>query len=151
MKKNSFLNIVLIILITIILLGGLSVILINYMLDKTTSQETGSKEEMNEPSAKDLEELTVSVEEIVTNLASENVIQISFSLQASNKKTSEELKERMFQINDLILTLLHKTTKEQLQEEDGLDKIKATIMENVNTILHEGEVSKVFITSSMLQ
>lgn len=142
MFKNKLVNIMLIILLALTLVGTVAVI----MVLKLTNVE-----ESAEPSAKELVESTVSIEEITTNLLSDQFIRISFTIQTDGKKAKEELEMRDFQVRDVIIKELSDMKADQFQGQKGVVELEERLKVKVNELMQEGKVVKVYTTSKMLQ
>ncbi|WP_174880053.1 flagellar basal body-associated FliL family protein, partial [Metabacillus niabensis] len=67
------------------------------------------------------------------------------------KKAKEELEQRVFQVNDLIISELSTMSAEQLDGNEGMNELKEKIKEKTNKLMQEGKVNKVYTTSYILQ
>ena len=132
----------LIILLALTLVGTIAVI----MILKITNVE-----ESAEPSAKELVESTVTIEEITTNLLSNEFIRITFTVQTDGKKAKEELEMRDFQVRDVIVKELSDMKAEQFQGQKGIMELEERIKTKINEFMQEGKVVKVYTTSKILQ
>ncbi|MDQ0245691.1 flagellar FliL protein [Bacillus fengqiuensis] len=142
MFKNKLVNIMLIILLALTLVGTVAVI----MVLKLTNVE-----ESAEPSAKELVESTVSIEEITTNLLNDQFIRISFTIQTDGKTAKKELEMRDFQVRDVIIKELSDMKAEQFQGQKGVVELEERLKVKINELMQEGKVVKVYTTSKMLQ
>jgi flagellar protein FliL len=140
--KNKLLNITLIIIFAITLVGVTAFV----VFMKFTDQD-GDKE----PSADEIVKSSVEIEEITTNLASNDYIKISFTLQADSKKAKEELEKRNFQVRDIIISEISNMKAEQFEGNHGKELLKTNIKKRINEIMQEGTVVNVYITSFILQ
>jgi flagellar protein FliL len=140
--KNKLVNIMLIILLALTLVGTVAVIMVLKLTDV---------EQAAEPSAKELAESTVSLEEITTNLLSDQFIRISFTIQTDGKKAKEELEMRDFQVRDIIIKELSDMKAEQFQGQKGVVELEERLKGKINELMQEGKVVKVYTTSKMLQ
>lgn len=143
MFKNKLVNIMLIILLALTLVGTVAVIMV---LKFTNVEEAAA-----EPSAKELVESTVSIEEITTNLLNDQFIRISFSIQTDGKKAKKELEMRDFQVRDVIIKELSGMKAEQFQGQKGVVELEERLKVKINELMQEGKVVKVYTTSKMLQ
>jgi flagellar protein FliL len=139
--KNKLLTITLILLVTITLVGVLALIVVMKFND----------DEVKEPSIDEVIEASVDVPEITTNLMSGDYIRISFKIQTDSKKAKEELEKRDFQVKNIIIEELSEMKSEQLQGKEGKQQLESTIKEKANSLMQEGKVEKVYITSYMIQ
>jgi flagellar FliL protein len=107
--------------------------------------------EANRLSAKQINERTVMIEGITTNLADINyMIQISFAFQLSNKKAKEEFELLAHSVKAIIIQTLADTKPEDIQGSAGQDALVAKLMNAINPILREGVVSKLEITDKIM-
>ncbi|PLT34206.1 flagellar basal body-associated protein FliL [Bacillus sp. V5-8f] len=143
MMKNKLVMIMVIMLVSITLVGVIALVVI--------TKFSGDAAAEKEPSAKEIVEASVEVPEITTNLASGDFIKISFTIQGDNKKAKKELEQRSFQVKNIIITELSETKSEQLKGKAGKEQFQEKIEANVNKLMQEGKVEKVYITSSILQ
>ena len=140
--KNKVLTIMTILLVTITLVGVIALVVILKFSDD---------EEAKEPSIEEVIETSVDIPEVTTNLLSNDFIRISFKIQTDSKKAKEELEKRDFQVNNIIIEELSEVKAEELQGKKGKEFIEKTIKEKVNSLMQEGMVEKVYITSMMIQ
>jgi flagellar protein FliL len=140
--KNKFLTIMLILLVTITLVGVIALVVILKFSDG---------EETKEPSIEEVIEASVDIPEITTNLLSNDFIRISFKVQTDSKKAKEELEKRDFQVNNIIIEELSEMKAEELQGKKGKELIEGKVKDKVNSLMQEGMVEKVYITSMMIQ
>jgi flagellar protein FliL len=140
--KNKFITIMLILLVTITLVGVIALVVILKFSDD---------EETKEPSIEEVIEASVDIPEITTNLLSNDFIRISFKIQTDSKKAKLELEKRDFQVNNIIIEELSEMKAEDLQGKKGKELIEDKVKEKVNSLMQEGKVEKVYITSMMIQ
>ncbi|USK71649.1 flagellar basal body-associated protein FliL [Peribacillus asahii] len=141
--KNKVLTIMLIMLVAISLLGVLAVVVINKMNDAGVAN--------GEPSIDEIVEASVEIPEITTNLADNDYIKISFTIQTDGKKAKEELEKRNFQAKNIIITELSEVKTNELAGRAGKEKLQEVIKKELNELMQEGQVEQVYITSSILQ
>lgn len=140
MKNNKLLTIMLIILVTITLLGIIVVVLL-----------TLDKESPSGPTIDDIIESSVDIPEITTNLADGSFVRISLKIQASDKKAGEELLKRDFQVKNIVIQELSEMEEEALEGKQGKMAFQNAIKSQVNELMHDGEITQVYITSYVLQ
>lgn len=139
--KNKLLTITLILLVTITLVGVLALIVLMKF----------NEDEAKEPSIDEVIEASVDVPELTTNLLDGDYIRISFKVQTDSKKAKEELEKRDFQVKNIIIEELSELKTEELQGKEGKKQLETTIKEKANSLMQEGKVQKVYITSYMIQ
>ncbi|MBB6443851.1 flagellar basal body-associated protein FliL [Bacillus benzoevorans] len=140
--KNKLVMLMMILLVAIALAGAVALV---YVL-KYTNQEPGS-----EPSIEQVLDVSVDIPEITTNLASDGFVRISFKIQTDSKKAKKELEQRMFQVNNIIILELSDKTAENIKGREGQKQFEEELKTQINEIMQEGKVEKVYITQFILQ
>ncbi|MDM5207295.1 flagellar basal body-associated protein FliL [Cytobacillus kochii] len=105
----------------------------------------------NESSIDDILERTVSIDQITTNLASDDYIRISFTIQVESKKAKEELEKRDFQVKNLMIQELSEMQADDLRGKDGQLLLQKNLTEKINDLMESGKIEKIYITESILQ
>ena len=141
--KNKLVTIMIVLLAVILLAGTIAVIVILQIPDG----EEGEKE----PSIDEVLESSVDIPEMTTNLASDDFIQISFKIQTDSPEAMEEMTKRDFQAKDIIIQKLSEMTADELKGEAGKQKLTETLKTNLNSIMQDGKVEDVYITSYIIQ
>ncbi|BCB03362.1 flagellar basal body-associated protein FliL [Bacillus sp. KH172YL63] len=140
--KSKALTIMMITLATITLIGVIALVVI---------LKFSGDEEVKEPTIEEVIEYSVDVPETTTNLMSNDFIRISFKIQTDSKKAKSELEKRNFQVNNIIIEELSELKAAELQGKKGKDLIETKVRDKVNSLMQEGKVEKVYITSMMIQ
>ncbi|MGC4375643.1 flagellar basal body-associated protein FliL [Fictibacillus sp. Mic-4] len=109
-----------------------------------------SKEE-NSPAADELEKLTVETEEITTNLADDSYIKVKFKLLAGSKKAKQEIEQRLFQINNIIIYELSDKKANDLKGQKGITGLEDVLKQKINRLMQEGKVVRVYTTEKIVQ
>ncbi|OXS78556.1 flagellar basal body-associated protein FliL [Domibacillus enclensis] len=141
--KNKLMTIMLVLLAVILLAGTIAVVII--------LRSTGGDAAKEEPSIDEVLESSVDIPEMTTNLASDDFIRISFKIQTNDPDAMEELTKRDFQAKDLIIQKLSEMTADELKGEAGKQKLTETLKTNLNSIMQDGTVEAVYITSYIIQ
>ncbi|MGG4112412.1 flagellar basal body-associated protein FliL [Bacillus subtilis] len=139
--KKKLMIILLIILIVIGALGAAA-----YFVLGGNSEKSEAKKSIDEIVAS-----SVDVEEITTNLKSDNIIRLAIKLETDSDKSKEELEKRDFQVKDAVISLLADTNADQIEGDKGKETFKKELKDKINSYLQEGKVEKVYITSFNLQ
>ncbi|MED3601393.1 flagellar basal body-associated protein FliL [Bacillus subtilis] len=139
--KKKLMIILLIILIVIGALGAVA-----YFVLGGKSEKSETKKSIDEIVAS-----SVDVEEITTNLKSDNIIRLAIKLETDSDKSKEELEKRDFQVKDAVISLLADTNADQIEGDKGKETFKKELKDKINSYLQEGKVEKVYITSFNLQ
>lgn len=141
--KNKLVTIMIVLLAVILLTGTIAVIVILQM--------PGGEEVEKEPSIDEVLESSVDIPEMTTNLASDDFIRISFKIQMDSPEAMEEMTKRDFQAKDIIIQKLSEMTADDLKGEAGKQKLTETLKTNLNSIMQDGKVEDVYITSYIIQ
>ncbi|KFF57030.1 flagellar basal body-associated protein FliL [Bacillus subtilis] len=139
--KKKLMIILLIILIVIGALGATA-----YFVLGGKSEKSEAKKSIDE-----IVSSSVDVEEITTNLKSDNIIRLAIKLETDSDKSKEELEKRDFQVKDAVISLLADTNANQIEGDKGKETFKKELKDKINSYLQEGKVEKVYITSFNLQ
>ena len=142
MKNNKMVMTLLILLIAITLVGAVAIVMILNMND----QDKGKA-----PSIDEVIEYSVDIPELTTNLAGDDFIRISFKIQTDSKKAKEELEKRIFQVNNIIILELSEKKTEDIKGTSGQKKLEEDIKVQINKLMQDGKVEKVYITQFLLQ
>ncbi|MBY4603912.1 MULTISPECIES: flagellar basal body-associated protein FliL [Bacillus] len=140
MKKK----LMIILLIILIVIGGLGAAA--YFVLGGKSEKSEAKKSIDEIVAS-----SVDVEEITTNLKSDNIIRLAIKLETDSDKSKEELEKRDFQVKDAVISLLADTNANEIEGDKGKEAFKKELKDKINSYLQEGKVEKVYITSFNLQ
>ncbi|MCM3539273.1 flagellar basal body-associated protein FliL [Priestia endophytica] len=114
-------------------------------------EKEGKAEEVKEPSIDEVVESSVNMDDVTTNLSSENYIKMSFTLQTNSKEAKEELTKREFQVRDLMIKQLSNMKVEQFRGKEGISSLEQMLKEEINSLMQEGKVVKIYTTSKIIQ
>ncbi|MDN4073431.1 flagellar basal body-associated protein FliL [Fictibacillus terranigra] len=142
-KKSKGKPILFIMLAVLVILGGTGYYVFFQMPSKTEANA--------EPSAEELEKLTVETEEITTNLADQSFIKIKFRIETDNEDAKAELEKRLFQVNNIIIYELSGMKAGGLQGQKGINRLEDTLNHKVTKLLQEGKVKRVYTTEKIIQ
>ncbi|MDW0111773.1 flagellar basal body-associated protein FliL [Sporosarcina saromensis] len=140
--KNKALTIALITVVSLTLVG--IVVLILSLQFKGNVGDT-------EPTIDEILEASVDVPEIMTNLSGRQYIKLSLKIQTDDKKAAEELAKRDFQINNIVIQELSEMTAEDFEGKAGKQAFEESIKAQLNPLMQEGEIEKVYIVSYIIQ
>ncbi|WP_046175049.1 flagellar basal body-associated protein FliL [Domibacillus indicus] len=141
--KNKLLTIMVVLMAVILLAGAVAVVIIL----KSAGGEAADKE----PSIDEVIESSVDIPEMTTNLASDDFIRISFKIQTDSPEAMDEMTKRDFQAKDMIIQKLSEMTADDLKGEAGKQKLTETLKTDLNSIMQDGKVEAVYITSYIIQ
>ncbi|WP_226534696.1 flagellar basal body-associated protein FliL [Fictibacillus halophilus] len=142
MGKNNAVTIMLSMVVAIGLIGAAGYFGFQYFSPKT---------EASEPTAEELDKLMVETDEITTNLADKSYVKIKFKIQADNKDAKKELEKRLFQVNNLIIYEISNKKTEELSGQKGLISLEDTLKSEINKVMQDGKVVRVYTTQKIIQ
>ncbi|NBI27369.1 flagellar basal body-associated FliL family protein [Chengkuizengella marina] len=103
------------------------------------------------PSAQEIQELTVFMDDVTTNLSDLNyLIRISFAFQLDNKHAKEELEASIHIVESNVIRLLADTKANEMSDSEDLDLIINKLKDIINPILTEGTLEQVHITDRVV-
>lgn len=118
----------------------------------TPSHQKSEKEKQKE---KEIGPLVPLGNELIVNVSGEDgaphYLKVVVTLEGDSEKAGEELKKRVPQIRDLVITVLTSKTKEKIEEKEGKELIRSEIIKNVNRYMVEGKVRNAFFEDFMMQ
>ncbi|MEI4524306.1 flagellar basal body-associated protein FliL [Priestia megaterium] len=143
MFKNKLISKMIIIMFSLTLIGSIAVI-VTLKYTEQASTEKG-------PSIDDVIKASVDVTDIKTNLKSNNYISISFKIQMDSKKAAAELQKRDFQVRDIIIKRLSDMSAQDFEGMQGLSTLETDIAKQIDQLMENGHVVKIYTTSKVLQ
>ncbi|MFL0494605.1 flagellar basal body-associated protein FliL [Priestia megaterium] len=143
MFKNKLISKMIIIMLSLTLIGSIAVI-VTLKYTEQASTEKG-------PSIDDVIKASVDVTDIKTNLKSNNYISISFKIQMDSKKAAAELQKRDFQVRDIIIKRLSDMSAQDFERTQGLSTLETDIAKQIDQLMENGHVVKIYTTSKVLQ
>jgi flagellar FliL protein len=132
-----------IIMLSLTLIGSIAVI-VTLKYTEQAGTEKG-------PSIDDVIKASVDVTDIKTNLKSNNYISISFKIQMDSKKAAGELQKRDFQVRDIIIKRLSDMSAQDFEGTKGLSTLETDIAKQIDQLMENGHVVKIYTTSKVLQ
>ncbi|WP_175638867.1 flagellar basal body-associated protein FliL [Metabacillus schmidteae] len=135
--------------IMLVIIGSITLIGVTALV--VVTKFVGNEDEHKEPSIEEVVEASVDIPEITTNLSSGNIVRISFKIETDSKKAKEELTQRSFQAQDIVISELANLDAAQLEGTEGMNKLKESISNRINALMQEGKVKKIYTTSYILQ
>jgi flagellar FliL protein len=121
-----------IILLSFTLIGSVAVI-VTLKYTEQASTEKG-------PSIDDVIKASVDVTDIKTNLKSNNYISISFKIQMDSKKAAAELQKRLSDMS-----------AQDFEGTQGLSALETDIAKQIDQLMENGHVVRIYTTSKVLQ
>lgn len=152
MFQNKLFNMALIIIIAITLLGVVSFVLWQTYLSPAAHTAGQEKAEESKPlTAEEIQKYSVDTDKITTNLVTNNIMIVRFSITADNDKGKVELTQRLPQVKQIIIKTLNGLSPEDLKGTEGINKLEAKIMNEVSAIMLEGKIVQVITTDKIMQ
>lgn len=148
MFQNKVVNILLITLIALSLLA--IVVVLTYILADGAAKNKPPATEVTFSGA-EIQENSLTLEKITTNLADGRMIVLSLSFMMDSAKAKEELQQREIQLKDIIITTLHSQTKTDFETSEGLEAYKLLILQKANEIMSKGTIVDIYIVDKMAQ
>jgi len=140
--KNKVMTVSLIILVCITLIGVVGLILV---------MQLNKGDEEKEPTIDDIIESSVDIEEITTNLGDRQFVRLTLKIQTDNKLAGEELAKRDFQVKNIVIQELSEMTSKDLEGKAGKQAFEDALKAQLNPLMQNGEVQKVYIVSYIIQ
>lgn len=141
-----------IVLVAITLIALAAFILWDYIVDDRRNN-IGSVPAIAESrlSAEQIQEQTVKLESITTNLADiQYIVRMSFAFLLSNPNTKEEMESIQHLVEANIIKVLSDTMPEEISGSEGMERLTEKLKELTNPLLTKGEVSQIDITEYIL-
>lgn len=130
-----------VLLMAILLLAALALIIIMKMDHKDSNKE---------PTIDEILKVSVDVPEITTNLASGKYIKLSLKVQTDSKKAKEEFVKRDFQVQNLLIDELSEMDESDLEGKEEKQEFSEAFRKQINDLMQQGKVVKVYITSYII-
>lgn len=157
MLKNKILNLLIIVLVCITLIIVTVFLMVRYGhvpgLSSSTKSHT-AKTETKQLSATEISDLTYQMDDILTDLKTNNdyqYIKIGFAFQLSNKASLGEMKSLDFRVKSRIIQTLSDLTPNQIEGSKGHDYLSAVLINKLNPLLQKGKITHIDITDFLLQ
>ncbi|MBR2758151.1 MAG: flagellar basal body-associated FliL family protein [Exiguobacterium sp.] len=144
-KKGGGLKVVIILLVVLLVMGGAGFMAYKYVFGDNVTAKT------KPVTAEELAERSFMTDDMTTNIQDERFINVQFTIVTDSAETKENLELRKFQVHNVILGDLSGMTKAQLATKEDMQKFEQTLREQLNGLLEEGEVQRVYMTKKIIQ
>lgn len=111
------------------------------MGSERTDAEAESVEAMNE--------FAYDSPEITTDLKDRRFVRIQFSVITNGKKAQTEMEDRESQVKNILIKEISVMEVDDFSTE--LSELEAMVMDHLNEVLNNGEMTEVYTTSKILQ
>ena len=126
---------------SIIVVGVIGFIGVFYFMDDTTDAGELSIDEMNKYS--------YETPEMTTDLEDGTFVRIQFRLITDGKKSVNEVSQREFQIQNILIKELATMTEDDFRE--GLSDLENSLKDNLNDVMNDGSITDVYTIDKILQ
>lgn len=133
----------LVILITLTLIGALTLVLYTQVFQESVAH--------GEPTIDEILRTSVETEEITTNLLSNHVIRTQFVIQLDSTRAKTEFEKRDFQVNNIIIQELSDMKESDFRGSEGIRSLEKRVKDRVNEIMLDGEVVGVYMNRRIVQ
>lgn len=106
-------------------------------------------DENDKQSISDMNKYSYETPEMTTDLKSGAFVRIQFLVITDGKKAVEEVKEREFQIQNILIKELAVMSEDDFRE--GLSEIESALQDDLNKVLDDGIVTDVYTINKILQ
>ncbi|WP_214826826.1 flagellar basal body-associated FliL family protein [Exiguobacterium algae] len=144
-KKGGGMKVLIILIVVLLVMGGAGFMTYKYVFGDNVTAET------KPVSAEELSERSFMTDDMTTNIQDERFINVQFTIVTDSIETKEDLELRKFQVNNVILGDLAGMTKSKLTTKEDMQKFEQTLREQINGLLEEGEVQRVYMTKKIIQ
>ena len=162
-KKSSgmVLIIVGVLIVLILVIGGLVVFLLLSGNDESAEagSNTGATQQQQQPvQRRQLDNLTIGpmfpLEQFIVNLLSDSgrrFLKTTIDLELSDDDLIEELGAKNSRIRDVVIRVLSSKTVEEISTPKGKDKLKKELSNQLNAVLLDGQIVRVYFTDFVIQ
>lgn len=97
----------------------------------------------------------VSIENLTADLRTANrstaFVRTTVILEVPDRRTAAELEEREYRLRDAIIAVLRSFSADEVEAEEGADRMKHEIKNAIDPLLNRGEVLGVFFNELVVQ
>ncbi|TXL67688.1 flagellar basal body-associated protein FliL [Cerasibacillus terrae] len=139
---NKTVKIILTSFVSFVFIIAVTAIILLYIMDK----------KQNENEALTIEEVveySYETPEITTDLADDTFVRIQFQILTDGKKAKEELKQREFQIKNILLKELSMMKEDSLKK--NLGDLEKSLKDKLDEVMEEGKVTDVYTINKITQ
>ena len=95
-----------------------------------------------------------SLDTFIVNLADKGgnrYLRVTMDLEMTNATLTDELKERLPQVRDTVLTILPNKRFEDISTSEGKTALRTELIESLNGFLSQGKVTKIYFKEFVVQ
>ncbi|MFO7877362.1 MAG: flagellar basal body-associated FliL family protein [Desulfovermiculus sp.] len=96
----------------------------------------------------------VELEDFVVNITDDKqtrYLKVAITMEAANKKTKNEVDNRLPQLRDAIIFQISGKTHHELRDLQGKKQLQAELIKSLNEVLNEGRIERLFFTEFVVQ
>jgi flagellar FliL protein len=155
-KKSKFL----ILPILLLLLTAVALITFFFFYQGAWASLMGEEQQVEDTNASDSQAEkkslgpTIKLDNFVVNINDgerTRYLKTGITLEAMDKKTKKEIKNRKPQIRDAVIFLSSNKNFRELRDLQGKRQLQADIQHKINSILRQGKVRRIFFTEFVVQ
>lgn len=152
--KGNKLTKIIIIVLAVVVIGMGAFIAYNFFFKKNAASNNTEKTTVT-ATAKQIrlaDEKTLGLDEFVVNLADAGrYLKVKIFLgYETNKKLEEEFTTKTPQIRDIVLEVLRSKTSKNFDNK-GIDNLKKELIDKINEILINGQLTNIYINDLLIQ
>jgi flagellar FliL protein len=160
-KKSSplVLIIIIVLVVLILLIGGIVAYMVLSKGQETAVNPDGTPMAQTEQvQRKSANELTVGpmfpLDQFIVNLLSENnrrFLKVAIDLELDEEDVLEELGTKIPRIRDIVIRVLSSKSLEEISTPKGKEKLKKELIGQLNAVLLDGQVVRIYFTDFVIQ
>ncbi|MDE5412958.1 flagellar basal body-associated protein FliL [Alkalihalobacterium chitinilyticum] len=143
MFKNKLVNIMIILLVSLTLIGVVTLVLINYL----SKDEAAS----GEPTIDEIIAHSYDTPELTTMLLSNEFAKVQFKIHVDNRRALSEISKRDFQIENIIIRELAGMKSTELSGSEGITDLETQLKFKINELMTEGMVVDIYTRRLIIQ
>ncbi|MBT9173514.1 MAG: hypothetical protein DDT21_01915 [Syntrophomonadaceae bacterium] len=87
----------------------------------------------------------------MSDRAQRRYLKATIALGYADEKMSSELEQRSVQIRDVVIKVLRSFSTEDMATGEGVARLRAELIKNLNTLLTSGEIKEIYFTDLLVQ
>lgn len=92
----------------------------------------------------------VQIGDFLTNLADTGYIKLHIEIEVDSSDVKEEVEDRKSEIQDKIISIIRTKASDEVSGRDGMDELRRNINFELNNMLREGQVIRVYFTDMIV-
>ncbi|MBS3982310.1 MAG: flagellar basal body-associated FliL family protein [Dethiobacter sp.] len=87
----------------------------------------------------------------LSDRAQRRYLKATIALGYADESLSRELEQRSVQIRDMVIKVLRSFSTEDMATGEGVARLRAELIKNLNTLLASGEIKEIYFTDLLVQ